>query len=128
MKVFKYKEFGVNPKYIPSASAYKMLAQKSGISSLDFSIESLLQQYEYETFGKRFFHSKYGEYHPDSKVNGYTYGKHLYDITLATISEDILAGNFCKVEYLQDYSLPAILRKSIASLPCVEFFGWGKYK
>jgi hypothetical protein len=85
MKVRKFPK-PLKKKYLRIASVYRRFAGRS--PHFDFSLESLIECFEYESHGK-----------PASKKNGYVFGKWAKDITVATWREDLEAGLFCKAEF-----------------------------
>lgn len=87
MKIFP-KKLRISRKYLISAFAYRKFA-KNHCSNLDFTLKSLIEQYEYET---------YGGTKPNIYTNGFTYGKSLVDITLAAMEKDYKIGLFTKYE------------------------------
>ncbi len=111
MKIFDYKANGVSKKFLYAASAYRRNAKDR---ELNFSLESLIEQYKYESFG--------GE-EPDPYINGYTCGKWIMDATLKMIEEDLYKGNACKNEFK---SCPSLMRRIIKGYAATPLFGYGK--
>jgi len=116
MKLFDYKKYRISKNFLIAASAYRRsVREHHGFTHFDFSIDALKSQYDRETFGG----SK-----PDPKINGYTYGKSIFDITMAAVEEDLATGLFCKYELLQGAG--ALKRKLISNMMAGDCFGWRK--
>jgi hypothetical protein len=110
MKIVKYKKIGISKPFLFAASAYRWAANGKK-SSLDFSINSMLDQFNHETFGTE---------KPDIKTNGYTYGKSVLDITVSAMFEDYSQGLFCKYELME--TSPYMVRKIIKNWCATTFF------
>jgi hypothetical protein len=78
----------ISRKYLRMASVYRRAAGGK-LCGYDFSLDSLVECYNNETFGTKV----------SSKRNGYIFGKWNKDIAITTWREDILKGDSCKVEY-----------------------------
>lgn len=125
MKIFNFKKQKIGKNYIKSASAYKMLARKSNIDSLDFSLDALYEHYYYGTYGADQYKQKYNKEEPDRRTNGYAYGEFMFDLTLKAIQEDLSDGHVCKIEFIYDYSIPWLLRHKIKEYKhSTELFIW----
>lgn len=92
MKIFDYKKHRIPKKYLSIASSYRRSINKNLRHEYDFSLNSLKEQYIFESRGT-------GQ--PDKKINGYSYGKWIYDITITEIKKDVEDGLFDKKELLE---------------------------
>jgi hypothetical protein len=90
-----------------------------GVMTVSFSYEHLIEQYVYESLGEKEYFNRYSKLEPDKSINGYTYGKHLYDILIADITSDINDGYFCKYEFIKDYFLPYKVRNYVKNLKSI---------
>lgn len=114
MKILKTK---LSRNALSAAWAYRRVAlNESKQFNHDFSLESLMAMYNYETYGKY----KYPE--PDKCKNGYAYGKWLMDLTVAMWKEDLMQGNFCKHELLKNCS--SHYKPAIRNSTLISFFGY----
>lgn len=72
--------------FLIAASVYRKMVKNE---ELDFSLKSLKDQYDFETFGKADI---------DLYSNGYNRGKWILDVTLKQMHEDFINGIFTKRE------------------------------
>lgn len=79
----------LSKKYLRRAAVYRRHAGR--LSKYDFSMAALLACFHNESNGLKL---------PYNHRNGYVIGKHWYDLTITTIREDIINGDFCKVEFI----------------------------
>lgn len=91
MKIFNHKRAGVSKKFVRVASAYRREVPKSERCNFDWSPEAMKQQYDAESTGTISTLSKW---------NGYSYGAHLYGITMEYMGRDLSEGLFCKYELM----------------------------
>lgn len=104
----------MSKNFLMAASAYRRsIKDHHDYSTFDFSISALKEQYGHET---------YGDAKPNPKINGYTYGKSIFGITMAGMEEDLMAGLFCKYELLQGAG--ALKRKLISNMLPQTFYPW----
>ena len=77
---------GFSRNALIAASAYRRMASER---SLDFGLEALREQMQFETFGGQ---------SPDGSKNGYTCGKWILDATLKAMREDHASGLITKYD------------------------------
>lgn len=96
MKLFKNKI--VTKKYALKAALHRRLAKKmiNGKSNLmTFTESDLIEFFNYESKG-----IKPCTFDELKARNGYAFGKWLRDIDVVQMSEDVVKGDFAKIEYL----------------------------
>lgn len=112
MRIFEYRKYKISRKFIIAASAYRRMAKDWNV---DFSLQSLIDQYNHET---------YGGPRPDESKNGYTLGKKWLGVNLAAMKEDHQSGLFSKYELKQNSC--AFVRREIALWMPVTWFPYRK--
>jgi hypothetical protein len=110
VKIFNRKKYEIGKKYVKSASAFKKLAERSGMKGLDFSLEAMYEHYYHSTYGQCSYKERYGKEEPDRSTNAYAYGEFVFNLTTAMIQEDLQRGDVCRAEFMYDYALPFLLR------------------
>lgn len=91
--------YTIKKPYLRLSSVYRRFAGRN--ENLDFSKEALLECYLHESRGlsvKKYYGKE------SHKNNGYIFGKWQKDISITTWKEDILAGYFCKAEFITPLS------------------------
>lgn len=83
----KVTKFPLPRKYLRRASVYRRAAGRN--EPYDFSLAALIACYNYESTGG------------DMPINnGYIIGKRWLDLSIETWREDIMAGLFCKADFI----------------------------
>lgn len=97
----------------------KKLAERSGMSGLDFSSVAMYEHYYYSSYGHRAYRDEYGREEPDRSINAYAYGEFIFNLTTAMLQEDLVRGDVCRAEFIYDYSLPFLLRDFAKHCDCI---------
>lgn len=106
MKIFD-KTHKISKNFLYAASAYRRMIKDS---PFDFSLDSLKEQYNFETHGIPV----------KNKNNGYAVGKKFLDVTLSAMIEDYKEGLFDKKELCDGSCF--FIRRAIKSMPSSTFF------
>lgn len=85
---------GVSNKFKRMAALYKIFAESLS-QRLDFSDDSLLELYNFESFGGSI-----------SSNNGFAFGKQYLNLQVTMWREDLIAGNLTKAELYEDDRFP----------------------
>lgn len=110
MKIFNCNKYNISKKYLISASAYRRFTKSKYHL---FGLDELINQYRHETFGGP---------KPDIKINGFTYGKSVMDVTLTAYKEDLIQGLFCKSELINGNC--ALARRTVMLYSSNTLFGY----
>lgn len=102
----------ISKRWKETAEVYKHFT-KGFSCSLDFSYDSALLMYSYESTGLPVI--QYHEVNGNGQYNGFAVGKHIMDITVAMWIEDMRLGILTKHELMSN-AIPDKLRKIIQDI------------